>query len=80
MKQAAMLYKIAEDEAKTLHDYQMMLDECEDLEDGVKDAVHEMMGDEINHCIIALIYASTVLGIKIAEDDISPDPNEIEVE
>lgn len=80
MKQTEMLLKIAADESQTLHDYQKMVDECEDLEEGVKDAVDEIMGDEFNHALIALVYAAKLLNIKIAKDDISPDPNNIEVE
>lgn len=70
MKQAEMLLKIAKDEAQTLVDYQAMLDEVEDLTDDVKDAVHEIMGDEFNHCLISLLLASKILEIKIATDDI----------
>lgn len=80
MKQAEMLLKIAADESQTLYDYQKMVSECEDLEEGVKDAVDEIMGDEFNHALIALVYAAKLLGINIAKDDISPDPNDIEVE
>lgn len=79
MKQIAMLYKIASEEAKTLHEYQMMLDECEDLDDKVKEAVHEIMGDEVNHAIVALAYASTLAEITIAQDQLNEDPNDIEV-
>ena len=79
MKQAEMLLKIAADEAQTLYDYQKMVYECEDLDEGVKDAVDEIMGDEFNHCMIGLVYAAKLLNIKIAKDDISPDPNKIEV-
>lgn len=80
MKQAEILLKIAADEAQTLHDYQKMVDDAEDLEEGVKDAIDEIMSDEFNHCMIALVYAAKILNIKIAKDDISPDPNSIEVE
>ncbi|MCM1505301.1 MAG: hypothetical protein NC127_08910 [Muribaculum sp.] len=42
-------------------------------------AVNEILGDEFNHALIALLMAAKIMGIKIATDDISTDPNEIEV-
>lgn len=80
MKSANMLLKIAVDEAQTLLDYQIMLDDVEDVDEGVKAAVDEIMGDEFNHCLIALLMARDKLGIKIATDDISPNPNDMEAE
>lgn len=79
MKQAEMLLKIAKDEAQTLADYQNMLDSVEDLNNDVKAVVDEIMGDEFNHCLISLLSAAKILDIKIATDEIQPDPNSIEV-
>ena len=79
MKSGELFLRIAEDEARTLGDYQKMIDETE-LTDEEKAIADEIMSDEFNHCLVALITASKVLGIKIAPDDISPDPAEIEVE
>lgn len=79
MTSGELFLRIAQDEAKTLGDYQKMIDETE-LTDEEKAITDEIMSDEFNHCLIALISASRVLGIKIATDDISPDPNEVEVE
>lgn len=78
MTSGELFLRIAQDEAKTLGDYQKMIDETE-LTEEEKAITDEIMSDEFNHCLIALISASRVLGIKIATDDISPDPNEVEV-
>lgn len=73
------LLRIATDEAQTLVDYQTMIDETPDITPEVMDGIHEIMGDEFNHCLISLLMAAKLLGIHIATDDISPDPNDIEV-
>lgn len=78
MKPAEVFLKIAKDEAQTLVEYQAMIDESEFSEDQMA-VVHEIMGDEFNHCLISLLMASKELGIKIGEDNISPDPNKMEV-
>lgn len=80
MTKGELLLRIARDEAQTLVDYTAMLDETSDLDDDTRKIVDEIMGDEFNHCIIALIGAAGMLGIEIAPDDISPDPNDIQVE
>lgn len=79
MKSGELFLKIAEDEAKTLADYQRMIDETE-LSEEEKGIVDEIMGDEFNHCLVALLSAAKILDIHIATDDISEDPNKIEVE
>lgn len=78
MTSGELFLRIAEDEARTLGDYQKMIDETE-LSAEEKAIADEIMGDEFNHCLIALLTASKVLGIKIATDDVSTDPNDIEV-
>ena len=78
MTSGELFLRIAQDEAKTLGDYQKMIDETE-LSEEEKAITDEIMGDEFNHCLIALLTASKVLGIKIATDDVSTDPNDIEV-
>lgn len=80
MTVAQMLLQIAKDEAQTLYDYQTMLNDVEDMDDNAKAIVDEIMGDEFNHCLIALLSASKVLNVKIATDEIEPNPNNIEVE
>lgn len=79
MKAAEMFLRIAKDEAETLAEYQNMLDNVDDLSSETKDIMDEIMGDEFNHCIVALLSAAKLLNIKIATDDISENPNDIEV-
>ena len=79
MTAAQMFLRVAEGEAHTLYDYQLMLNEVENFDEGVKAVMDEIIGDEFNHCLIALLSAKNALGIDIATDDISPDPNDIEV-
>lgn len=78
MKPAEVFLTIAKDELQTLVDYQRMVEDS-DLSDEEASAVHEIMSDELNHALIAMVYAKNILGIEIASDEISPDPNEIEV-
>lgn len=79
MSAGELFLRIAKDEAETLAIYQKMIDETE-LSDDEKAITDEIMSDEFNHCLVALLTASRVLGIKIATDDISEDPNKLEVE
>lgn len=79
MKNYLALLKVARDEIQTLIDYTEMLEETEDNEE-IKPALDEIRGDEFNHALIALLEASQIMGIKIATDDISVNPNTIEVE
>lgn len=79
MTAAEMFLRIAKDEAETLVEYQNMLDNVDDLSPATKDIMDEIMGDEFNHCMVALLSAAKLLKIKIATDDISEDPNDIEV-
>lgn len=74
-----LLLKIAKDEIKTLIQYSEMLASAEVTED-IKRAINEVMGDEFNHALISMLLAAQVMDIKIATDDISPDPNKIEVQ
>ena len=74
-----MFFKIAQDEAQTLSTYQSMLEEVDATEEE-KAIVKEIMSDELNHCLLALVAAAKVLGIQIATDDITSNPNNIEVE
>lgn len=78
MKPAEVFLTIAKDELQTLVDYQRMIEESDLSEEEVA-AIHEIMGDEFNHALIAMVYAKDILGIKIASDEITPDPNDIEV-
>lgn len=80
MKAAEMFLRIAKDEAETLAEYQDMLNNVDDLSSEANDIMDEIMGDEFNHCIVALLSAAKLLNIKIATDNISENPNDIEVE
>lgn len=74
-----VLLKVAKDEIKTIIQYSGMLEQSEN-KDEIKPALDEIRGDEFNHALIALLMAAEKMGIKIATDDISPNPNNIEVE
>lgn len=78
MTTGIMFLKMARDEAETLIEYYQMLDDSDATEEQ-KQVAMEIISDEFNHCLISLIAAAQVLGIHIATDDISPDPNDIEV-
>lgn len=73
------LLKVARDEIKTIIQYSEMLEDTMEP-DKITPALDEIRGDEFNHALIALLMAAKIMGIKIATDDISPDPNNIEVE
>lgn len=74
-----VLLKVAKDEIKTIIQYSEMLEESANKET-IKPALDEIRGDEFNHALIAMLMAADIMGIKIATDDISPDPNKIKVE
>lgn len=74
-----MFLKIAKDEAQTLYEYQGMIQDAEDMNEEEKAIVDEIMSDEFNHCLIALLSASKIMGVKIAPDEIEPNPNEMKV-
>ena len=78
MNAGHMFLQVAKDEAETLAKYQGLLDNIE-LSDEEKAIMDEIMGDEFNHCLVALLSAAKVLGIKISTDELSEDPNQIEV-
>lgn len=72
-----ILLTIAKDEIETLISYSEMIDN--NKADSIKPTVNEIMGDEFNHALLSLLMAAKTMGIKIATDDIQPDPNNIEV-
>lgn len=65
-----MFLKVAKDEAETLVDYDAMLAECADATEEDRARMREIMGDEFNHCLIALFSAATAMDIEIASDGI----------
>ena len=79
MKSHDLLLRIARDEAQTLVDYSQMLNETDSISEEARAAVEEIMSDELNHALIALVLAEHEMNINIAADDITPDPNDIEV-
>lgn len=77
----SMFLTIARDEIETLMKYNDMVELDTNKEDQrAKEIVHEIMGDEFNHALISLLSAAKALDIKIATDDLIPDPNEMQVE
>lgn len=79
MKVAEMFLMVARDEADTLVKYQSIRETVEDMDEESKAIMDEIMSDEMNHGLIALLTASKLLGIKIGTDELSKDPNEIKV-
>lgn len=79
MPEHLILLTIAKDEIKTIIQYSKMLD-GNDGDGSIKPTVDEIMGDEFNHALISLLMAAKIMNIKIATDDIEPDPNKTEVE
>lgn len=79
MQASKIFLNVAKDEIETLIMYHTMIEEAEEP-DELKEALDEIMGDEFNHALIALVSAAKLLNIQIAEDDINPDPNDIKVE
>lgn len=80
MTKGETLIRIARDEAQTIADYLALIKDTSDIDSETRNIIDEFISDEFNHCIIATIAASQALGIEIAKDDISPNPNDIKVE
>lgn len=78
MKDFQVLLRVARDEIQTLIDYTEMFEDNGQPEE-IKPALDEIRGDEFNHALIAMLMAAKLMGIKIATDDISVNPNNIEV-
>lgn len=68
MTQQELLLHIARDEAETLISYQNMLDTAENISEDAKATVREIMSDEFNHALKALLKASTVMEINIPKN------------
>lgn len=65
MEQVIEWFDVAKDECETLRDYAAKLDRVED-----KDKLREIMGDEVNHALIALTAACKALGLKVPTDEL----------
>lgn len=65
MEQVIEWFDVAKDECETLRDYTAKLDKVDD-----KDKLREIMGDEVNHALIALVAACKALGLKVPTDEL----------
>lgn len=65
MEQVIEWFDVAKDECETLRDYAAKLDKVDD-----KDKLREIMGDEVNHALIALTAACKTLGLKVPTDEL----------
>lgn len=65
MEQVIEWFDVAKDECETLRDYVEKLDKVDD-----KDKLREIMGDEVNHALIALTAACKALGLKVPTDEL----------
>lgn len=65
MEQVIEWFDVAKDECETLRDYAAKLDKV-----GEKDKLREIMGDEVNHALIALTAACKALGLKVPTDEL----------
>ena len=64
MEQVIEWFDVAKDECETLLDYAAKLD----VDD--KDKLREIMGDEVNHALIALVTACRLLELKVPTDNL----------
>ena len=65
MEQVIEWFDVAKDECETLRDYAAKLDKVDE-----KDKLREIMGDEVNHALIALVAACKALGLKVPTDEL----------
>ena len=65
MEQVMEWFDVAKDECETLRDYAAKLDKVDE-----KDKLREIMGDEVNHALIALVAACKALGLKVPTDEL----------
>lgn len=65
MEQVIEWFDVAKDECETLRDYAAKLDKVDD-----KDKLREIMGDEVNHALIALTAACKALELKVPTDEL----------
>lgn len=65
MEQVIEWFDVAKDECETLRDYAAKLDKVDD-----KDKLREIMSDEVNHALIALVTACRLLELKVPTDNL----------
>lgn len=79
MKESIMFLKVAQAEIQTIIEYQGMLDQSEQKQQA-KPILDEIMGDEFNHALIALLTAARIMDIDIPADGIKDAGDEPELE
>lgn len=65
MEQVIEWFDVAKDECETLRDYAAKLDKVDE-----KDKLREIMSDEVNHALIAIVAACKALGLKVPTDNL----------
>ena len=65
MEQVIEWFDVAKDECETLRDYAAKLDNVDE-----KDKLREIMGDEVNHALIALVTVCRLLELKVPTDNL----------
>ena len=65
MEQVIEWFDVAKDECETLRDYAEKLDKVDE-----KDNLREIMGDEVNHALIAIVAACRLLELKVPTDNL----------
>ena len=65
MEQVIEWFEVAKDECETLSDYAAKLDKVDE-----KDKLREIMSDEVNHALIALVSACRLLELKVPTDNL----------
>ena len=65
MEQVIEWFDVAKDECETLREYAAKLDNVDE-----KDKLREIMGDEVNHALIALVTACRLLEMKVQTDNL----------
>lgn len=65
MEQAIEWLEVASDECDTLRYYVAKLDKVDE-----KDKLREIIGDEVNHALVALVTACKALDLKVPTDNL----------
>lgn len=74
-----MFLKIAGDEIQTILQYTELLENVDETSEETDSIVDEILSDEFNHALVALLSAAHDMGITIAPDTLDPNPNTIQV-
>ena len=67
MEQAIEWLEVASDECDTLRYYTAKLDKVDEADKG---KLREIIGDEVNHALIALVTACRLLELKVPTDNL----------